>query len=108
MFLKFRGFGLLVNVNPPPPCDADGVLTLFLAFFQGLYIDHDVVNGTMGFATLKMGAVGNATSTTSSATSTPTLTTSTKPSQPTSGASQMQATRGLILGALILAAYVFI
>lgn len=103
-----RDFGSLVKVGLPRFCISScviGVLTLSPAFFQGLYIDHNLANGTVGFAPLKSGSgTGtNATSTSVSASS-PTSTPSTKPTQPSSGASKTRSSEGLFWSFAILAA----
>lgn len=80
-------------------CDFS-LLTCFSAFFQGLYIDHDLTNGMIGFAPLKKRTGPTSTST---STSSPTSTTSTKPTQSISGASQKARSWNLFSGIAILA-----
>ncbi|PMD39253.1 acid protease [Hyaloscypha variabilis F] len=92
---------VLSGANVP---NITGLWVVGQAFFQGLYIDHNLANGTVGFAPLKNG--GNATST-SGSTGSPTSTTSAKPTQPTSGTSKSMSSGGLfwsfaILGALVV------
>lgn len=75
---RIQGFGLLVNVSISSSRLSSESIDSFVAFFQGLYIDHNLENGTVGFATLKGANPGS--------TATPTPTASTPTPTPTGGA----------------------
>lgn len=70
---RIQGFGLLVNVSISSSRFSPKSIDSFVAFFQGLYIDHNLENGTVGFATLKGANPGSTTTQTPTA-STPTPT----------------------------------
>lgn len=70
---RIQGFGLLVNVSISSSRFSPESIDSYVAFFQGLYIDHNLENGTVGFATLKGANPGSTTTPTPTA-STPTPT----------------------------------